>query len=66
MRFLVGPEVEPGLGAEYREHFGSAMFETPEAAVAALTASLEPGAKVAVIPEGPYVLARVAEAVAMA
>ncbi len=56
----------PGLGAEYREHFGSAMFETPEAAVAALTASLEPGAKVAVIPEGPYVLARVAEAVAMA
>jgi lactate racemase len=53
----------PGLGAEYREHFGASVFETPEAAVTALIASLRPGAKVAVIPEGPYVLARVAEAV---
>lgn len=53
----------PGLGAEYRPHFGAAMFDSPEAALAALTASLRPGAKVAVIPEGPYVLARVAEAV---
>ena len=52
----------PGLGAEYREHFGANMFGSPEAAVAALTASLRPGAKIAVIPEGPYVLARVAEA----
>ncbi len=52
----------PGLGAEYREHFGSNMFGSPGAALAALTASLKPGAKIAVIPEGPYVLARVAEA----
>ena len=52
----------PGLHAEYREHFGANMFGSPEAAVAALTASLRPGAKIAVIPEGPYVLARVAEA----
>jgi nickel-dependent lactate racemase len=51
----------PGLGAEYREHFGANVFDSPDAAVAALCASLRPGAKVAVIPEGPYVLARVAE-----
>ena len=53
----------PGLGAEYRKHFGANVVDSPEAAVAALIASLRPGAKVAVIPEGPYVLARVAEAV---
>jgi nickel-dependent lactate racemase len=53
----------PGLTAEYREHFGTNVFDSPEAAVAALSGSLRPGAKVAVIPEGPYVLARVAEAV---
>ena len=52
----------PGLGAEYREHFGANMFGSPDAALAALTAALKPGAKIAVIPEGPYVLARVAEA----
>ena len=51
----------PGLGAEYREHFGANVFGSADAAVAALAASLRPGAKVAVIPEGPYVLARVAE-----
>lgn len=51
----------PGLGVEYREHFGANVFDSPDAAVAALCASLRPGAKVAVIPEGPYVLARVAE-----
>ena len=52
----------PGLGVEYREHFGTNMFGSPEAALTALSASLKPGAKIAVIPEGPYVLARVAEA----
>ena len=56
----------PGLGAEYREHFGDSVIDSSEAAVAALLASLRPGAKVAVIPEGPYVLARVAEAVGVA
>ena len=56
----------PGLGAEYRTHFGANAVDSPEAAVAALTGSLRPGAKVAVIPEGPYVLARVAEAVGAA
>jgi len=53
----------PGLAAEYREHFGANVFDSPDAAVAALCAGLRPGAKVAVIPEGPYVLARVAEMV---
>ena len=56
----------PGLGAEYRTHFGPNVVDSPEAAVAALIGSLRPGAKVAVIPEGPYVLARVAEAVGAA
>jgi lactate racemase len=52
----------PGLSAEYRRHFGPNIFGSPEEALTALSASLRPGAKVAVIPEGPYVLARVAEA----
>ena len=56
----------PGLGAEYRTHFGPNVVDSAEGAVAALIASLRPGAKIAVIPEGPYVLARVAEAVAAA
>jgi hypothetical protein len=33
-------------------------FPTAPAAIEALAASLKPGAIVAVIPEGPYVLAR--------
>ena len=52
----------PGLDAGYREHFGATMFGSLETALAALVSSLRPDAKVAVIPEGPYVLARVAEA----
>lgn len=51
----------PGLPEDCREHFGANMFGTPEAALQALAASLPPGAQVAVIPEGPYVLARVME-----
>ena len=53
----------PGLAAEYREHFGPSMFGSLDAALAALASSLRPDAKVAVIPEGPYVLARVAETI---
>ena len=52
----------PGLDAECRKHFGPNVFDSAEAAVSALCGPLKPGAKVAVIPEGPYVLARVAEA----
>ena len=50
----------PGLPARYRKHFGSRMFDSPAAAVSGLTAGLPASAKVALIPEGPYVLAQVA------
>ena len=64
---LVGMQYEvmfyvPGLGARYRKHFGSRMFSSPEAAVGGLLTGLGQGARVALIPEGPYVLARVLEA----
>ena len=48
----------PGLPREYHASLWGRAFATAPAAVAALTESLEPGAAVAVIPEGPYVLAR--------
>lgn len=47
----------PGLPREYRESAWGRMFDSPEDAIAALPE----GAKIAVIPEGPYVLARVRE-----
>jgi lactate racemase len=51
----------PGLGAEYRPAlWGPALASAPEA-IAALTNGLRPGATIAVIPEGPYVLAKAAE-----
>ena len=37
------------------------MFSSPDAAVRALLDGLKPGARVLVIPEGPYVFAKVAE-----
>jgi nickel-dependent lactate racemase len=52
----------PGLPAEYYPALWGRTFPTAAAAVDALAASLEPGASVAVIPEGPYVLARAASA----
>jgi nickel-dependent lactate racemase len=47
----------PGLPAEYQSKLWGRSFATPEAAVAALLDGLPRGARVAVIPEGPYVLA---------
>lgn len=52
----------PGLAREYRDKLWGRAFATPEAAVAALLDGLAPGSSVAVIPEGPYVLARAAAA----
>ena len=52
----------PGLPLPFRKHFANRMFETPQAAIAGLVAGLPPQAKIALIPEGPYVLARVLEA----
>jgi lactate racemase len=51
----------PGLAAEYQAKLWGRAFGSVEAAVQALTESLQPGATIAVIPEGPYVLARASE-----
>jgi hypothetical protein len=51
----------PGLPADYYPSlWGTAYASAPEA-LAALSDGLPDGAKVALIPEGPYVLAKVAE-----
>jgi nickel-dependent lactate racemase len=50
----------PGLPAEYHASLWGKSFPTAHAAIEALTASLPPGATIAVMPEGPYVLARAA------
>lgn len=52
----------PGLPAEYHPSLWGKAYETPQQALAALTAALPQGARIAVIPEGPYVLAKAAEA----
>jgi nickel-dependent lactate racemase len=52
----------PGVPAEFHAGFWGESFGTIEAAVEALARSLPAGANVAVIPEGPYVLAKAAAA----
>jgi nickel-dependent lactate racemase len=47
----------PGLPAEYQAGLWGRSCATMETAVKAVTAGLPPGARIAVIPEGPYVLA---------
>ncbi|HEV3332124.1 MAG TPA: nickel-dependent lactate racemase [Bryobacteraceae bacterium] len=47
----------PGLPAEYHPKLWGRSFSMIDAAVAALTAGLPAGASIAVVPEGPYVLA---------
>lgn len=49
----------PGLSAELRGKLWGSAFENPQTAVDAMLDGLPVGARVAVIPEGPYVLARV-------
>jgi nickel-dependent lactate racemase len=49
----------PGLPAEYYPSLWGRAYPSAPAAIEALTASLPPGAAIAVIPEGPYVLAKV-------
>ncbi|MCS7026731.1 MAG: nickel-dependent lactate racemase [Bryobacteraceae bacterium] len=51
----------PGLGAEYHPTLWGPAYSTPRQALEALFAGLPPRARVAVIPEGPYVLAKVRE-----
>jgi nickel-dependent lactate racemase len=49
----------PGLPAKYHAGLWGQSYATVESAIEALASTLEPGANVAVIPEGPYVLAKV-------
>lgn len=48
----------PGVPRELQSKVWGRTFATPEEAVAGLFTSLPPGARIAVIPEGPYVLAK--------
>jgi nickel-dependent lactate racemase len=48
----------PGLPPEYHHGLWGRSYATIESAIEALTSSLPPGATIAVIPDGPYVLAR--------
>jgi nickel-dependent lactate racemase len=52
----------PGLPQEYRAQLWGPAFEHPEEALRAFFQGLRAGHRVAVIPEGPYVLAQVASA----
>ena len=56
----------PGLAADYYPSLWGTAYPSAAAAVEALADGLPDGARVALIPEGPYVLAKVAELVAMA
>jgi nickel-dependent lactate racemase len=49
----------PGAPPEQCGALAANMFPTPQAALAALLNGLPPGARIAVIPEGPYVFAQV-------
>ncbi len=48
----------PGLPREFHGSLWGKSYATADAAIQALTSALAPGATIAVIPEGPYVLAR--------
>jgi nickel-dependent lactate racemase len=54
----------PGLPPEYHANVWGKSYPTIESALKALTAGLRSRATIAVIPEGPYVLAQVAGAAA--
>jgi nickel-dependent lactate racemase len=46
----------PGLPGEYQENLWGASFQSLKAAIAALVSDLPANARIAVIPDGPYVL----------
>ncbi|HUA60431.1 MAG TPA: nickel-dependent lactate racemase, partial [Verrucomicrobiae bacterium] len=48
----------PGLPARYHGRLWGCSCQTMESAIAALAGTLAPGATIAVIPDGPYVLAK--------
>jgi nickel-dependent lactate racemase len=50
----------PGLSPEFHSTLWGRAASTPQEALASLTEGLRPGAAIALMPEGPYVLARAA------
>lgn len=54
----------PGLSADVRDQLWGPAFSDIQQAVQSLVKGLRPGATIAVIPEGPYVLAKIASAAA--
>jgi lactate racemase len=50
----------PGLPAEYHDKLWGLSYATVQSAIRALASGLAPGSSIAVIPEGPYVLAKAA------
>jgi nickel-dependent lactate racemase len=50
----------PGLPADYYPSLWGTAYDTLDDAVSALTADLPDGARIAIVPEGPYVLAKAA------
>ena len=52
----------PGLPGEYHDALWGRILPTAEAAVSAVLDGVPPGAPIALMPEGPYVLAKVAAA----
>jgi hypothetical protein len=48
----------PGVPAEYQDKLWGRCYPTSQAALGALAEELAPASTVAVIPEGPYVLAK--------
>ena len=53
----------PGIAQKDRETLWGQTYDSPTTAIAALLAELPNNARVAIIPEGPYVLAQAAEMV---
>ena len=49
----------PGLPQEYQAKVWGRAYQQPQEAVDALCAGLSPGSRIAIVPEGPYVLAQV-------
>ena len=52
----------PGLPTEYHKTLWGAIFSKPDDAIRALTQGLPANATIALMPEGPYVLAKTAAA----
>jgi nickel-dependent lactate racemase len=49
----------PGVPAAFQQRFWGKGYANPQAAVNALVDGLDPAARIAVVPDGPYVLAQV-------